>query len=120
MARGLAKAGARVLVAARNAAKSKSAVDELKSLGSDALALSVDVTDEKSVNDMAATVAERCGRLAILVNNSGINIRVPPQEMALEQWREVIDVNLTGAFLCAKAAHPHMARAMGGKVINIG
>src|SRR5207253_10709277 len=120
MARGLAKAGARVVVAARNASKSKAAVEELKSLGCDALAVSVDVTDEKSVNDMAAGVAEKCGRLDILVNNSGINIRVPPQDMALDQWRQVIDVNLTGAFLCAKAAHPHMKRAKGGKVINIG
>jgi len=120
MARGLAKAGARVVVAARNADKSKSAVSELKSLGSDALAISVDVTNEKSVNDMAAAVAEQCGRLDILVNNSGINIRVPPQDMALEQWRQVIDVNLTGAFLCAKAAHPHMKRTGAGKVINIG
>jgi 2-deoxy-D-gluconate 3-dehydrogenase len=120
MARGLAKAGARVVVAARNAAKSKAAVEELKALGSDAFAVSVDVTDEKSVNDMAVAVVEKCGGIGILVNNSGINIRVPPHDMALEQWRQVIDVNLTGAFLCAKAVHPHMKRAKGGKVINIG
>jgi 2-deoxy-D-gluconate 3-dehydrogenase len=120
MARGLARAGARVVVAARNADKSEAAVRELRALGSDALALSVDVADEGSVAALVNATVARCGRLDILVNNAGINIRKPAQELALDEWRQVIDVNLTSAFLCARAVHPHLKRGGGGKVINIG
>ena len=117
MARGLARAGARVVVAARNEEKSATAV---RALGSDAVALAVDVANEKSVNDAFEQAARQCGRIDILVNNAGINIRKPPHELALDEWRQVIDINLTGAFLCSRAAYPHMKRAGGGKIINIG
>jgi 2-deoxy-D-gluconate 3-dehydrogenase len=120
MAKGLAKAGARVVVAARNEEKSGAAVRELKSLGSDALALAVDVTDEAAVQAMADEAARRCGRLDILVNNAGINIRKPAHEMPLDDWRQVIDTNLTSAFVCARAVYPHLLRSGGGKIINIG
>jgi 2-dehydro-3-deoxy-D-gluconate 5-dehydrogenase len=120
IARGLAGAGARVVVAARNAAKSAAAVAELETLGGDALALEADVKDEKSVGALFDAVAARCGRLDILVNNAGTNIRKPPQALSLAEWREVIETNLTSAFLCSHAAYPLMKRAGGGKVINIG
>jgi 2-deoxy-D-gluconate 3-dehydrogenase len=120
MAKGLARAGARVVVAARNEEKSSAAVRELKALGSDAFALAVDVTDEAAVQAMADETARRCGRLDILVNNAGINIRKPAHEMPLDDWKQVIDTNLTSAFVCARAAYPHMKRGGGGKVINIG
>jgi 2-deoxy-D-gluconate 3-dehydrogenase len=121
MARGLAKAGARVVVAARDEAKSAAAVRELSALGdAGALAIAVDVADERSVEALVAATVERCGRLDILVNNAGINIRKPAHEMALDEWRQVLDVNLTSAFLCARAAHPRMRAAGGGKIINIG
>jgi 2-deoxy-D-gluconate 3-dehydrogenase len=120
MARGLAKAGARVVVAARDEEKSSAAVRELKSLGSDAFALAVDVTDEAAVQAMADETARRCGRLDILVNNAGINIRKPAHEMPLADWQQVIDTNLTSVFVCARAVHPHMLRGGGGKIINIG
>ena len=120
MARGLAKAGARVVVAARNEDKSNSAVAELKALGSDAFALRVDVSDEQSVGRLVHDVTEQCGRLDILVNNAGVNIRVPVQDLQLDQWRQVLDANLTSAFLCSRAVYPHMKRAGAGKIINIG
>lgn len=120
MARGLARAGARVVVAARNADKSAAAVAELRALGPDAIALPVDVTDESSVDALAREVARQCGRLDILINNAGINIRRPVPDLALDQWRQVLDANLTGAFLCARAAYPYMKRAGAGKIINIG
>jgi 2-dehydro-3-deoxy-D-gluconate 5-dehydrogenase len=120
MARGLAAAGARIVVAARNKQKSSDAVRELQGLGSDALALSVDVADEQSVKALIVEAVERCGRLDIVVNNAGVNIRKPAQELLLEEWRHVIDTNLTSVFLCARAAHPHLKRAGGGKIINIG
>ncbi|OFZ97867.1 MAG: 2-deoxy-D-gluconate 3-dehydrogenase [Betaproteobacteria bacterium RIFCSPLOWO2_02_67_12] len=117
MARGLAGAGARVVVAARDASKSEAAVREL---GAGALAIAVDVTDERSVDALFRDAVARCGRLDILVNNAGINIRKPPHELSLAEWRQVIDTNLTSAYLCSHAAHPAMKRAGGGKIINIG
>ena len=120
MARGLTKAGARIVVAARDPEKSAAAVRELSALGAEALAIAVDVADERSVEALVAAAVERCGRLDILINNAGINIRKPVQDLALAEWRQVIDVNLTSAFLCARAAHPHMKRVGGGKIINIG
>ena len=119
MAKGLAAAGARVVVAARNAGKSEAAVGELKRQGCDAFALAVDVTDEASVEAMMRQAREQCGRLDILVNNAGTNIRKAVQDLCLEEWRQVTDTNLTSAFLCSRAAYPYLRQA-GGKVINIG
>ena len=120
MARGLAKAGARVVVAARNEEKSNAAVRELKALGSDAFALAVDVTDQAAVQAMVDAAAQRCGRIDALVNNAGINIRKPAHELALDEWKAVIETNLTSAFICSRATHALMKRSGGGKIINIG
>ncbi|MDH4180871.1 MAG: glucose 1-dehydrogenase [Betaproteobacteria bacterium] len=120
MARGLARAGAGVVVAARNAEKSRAAVEELRSLGADALAIGVDVTDEPSVSAMVGEAAAWRGRIDILVNNAGINIRKPAHDLSLDEWRRVLDTNLTGAFLCSRAVHPHMKAAGAGKIVNIG
>ncbi|HYP81944.1 SDR family NAD(P)-dependent oxidoreductase [Variovorax sp.] len=120
MAEGLARAGARVVVAARHAGKSAAAVEALRALGSDSLALGVDVTDETSVAALFEQVDARCGRLDILVNNAGTTVRKPVDQLALAEWHQVMDTNLTSAFLCCKAAHPLMKRGGGGKIINIG
>lgn len=117
MGLGLASAGATVVVAGRNRAKSLAAVAQL---GRGALAVDVDVTDEGSVERLFRRVTEECGRLDILVNNAGINIRKPPQELSLAEWRQVLDTNLTSAYLCSHAAHPAMKAAGAGKIINIG
>ena len=120
MAQGLARAGARVVIAARNAQKSAEAVASLQALGSDSFALEADVTSEASVAALFAQVAERCGRLDILVNNAGTTVRKPVDQLALDEWNQVMDTNLTSAFLCCRAAHPLMKQAGGGKIINIG
>jgi 2-deoxy-D-gluconate 3-dehydrogenase len=120
MARGLARAGARVVVAARSQAKSTAAVRELRALGSDALAIAVDVTDERSVDALVTETVKICGRLDILINNAGINIRKPAQELSLEEWQQVLDTNLTSAFLCSRVAYPHLKNTGGGKIINVG
>ena len=120
MARGLASAGAHVVIAARNEAKSRAAVDELSGAGGGATAIAVDVTDEAAVAAMVDGVVRRCGRLDILINNAGTNIRKGPHELSLDEWRAVMDANLTSAFLCARAAYPQMKNAGGGKIINIG
>jgi 2-deoxy-D-gluconate 3-dehydrogenase len=121
MARGLAQAGATIVVAARNAQKNAAAVSELRALGSvKAAAQSVDVTDAAACKAMIAEVAGKFGRVDVLVNNAGINIRKAPQEYALEEWHSIIDTNLSSAFACCQAAYPVMAAGGGGKIINIG
>ncbi len=120
MARGLAEAGSAVVVAGRNADKSARAVKELQALGAKAVAMEVDVADEASVTALVKRTAGELGRLDILVNNAGTNIRKAPQDLSLDEWHQVMDTNLTSAFLLSKAAYPHMKRVGGGKIINIG
>jgi 2-deoxy-D-gluconate 3-dehydrogenase len=120
MARGLAQAGAAVVLAARNTGKGTDAVKELEALGAKAAMVKVDVTSEASCRAMVQTTVDRFGRLDILVNNAGTNIRKQPQEYTLDEYRTVLDTNLTSAFVCCQAAYPHMVRAGGGKIINIG
>ena len=117
MARGLAGAGARVVIAARNREKSAAARDEL---GAGALAIDVDVTREDSVAALVRSTVEQCGRIDILVNNAGINIRKAPDVLTLAEWHEVLETNLTSAYLCSHAAYPEMKKAGAGKIINIG
>jgi 2-deoxy-D-gluconate 3-dehydrogenase len=120
IARGLAGAGAAIAVAARNAAKSAAAVKELEALGAKAIAIEVDVREEGSCRAMVAEAAARLGRIDVLVNNAGINIRKLPQDYTLAEWREVLDTNLTSAFVCSQAVHPAMVKAGGGKIVNVG
>ena len=120
MARGLAQAGARLVVAARNKDKGRAAVEELEGLGTEARFCSVDVSDEASVAAMVRTTVDAFGGVDILVNNAGTNIRKQPQEYTLAEWRQVLDTNLTSAFLCSKAVYPLMKKAGRGKIINIG
>ena len=120
IARGLAAAGASVAVAARDAEKTRAAVDELRALGATAVGVAVDVADEASVADAVARAAAQLGGADILVNNAGIGIRKPPQDYSADEWRQVIAVNLDGTFLCSREVYPHMKRAGGGKIINIG
>jgi 2-dehydro-3-deoxy-D-gluconate 5-dehydrogenase len=120
IARGLADAGADIAVVGRNETKSDAAVTDLKARGVKAVAVTADVTDQAAVTGMVERVIRELGRIDILVNNAGINIRKPPHALELEEWRSVIDTNLTSAFLCSKAVHPAMKAAGGGKIINIG
>ncbi len=120
MARGLARAGASVAIAARNAGKSAQAVKELQALGAKAIAVSVDVTKMDQVQAMVAAVVKQLGRVDILVNNAGTNIRKLPQDLSEAEWHTVIDTNLTSAWVCAKACYPEMKKAGAGKVLNNG
>jgi 2-deoxy-D-gluconate 3-dehydrogenase len=120
MARGLAGAGAAVVVAARNAAKSAGAVKELEAAGGRAIAIEVDATDEAAVKAMVAATVEQLGRVDILVNNAGTNIRKLPQDLSVADWHHVIDTNLTSAFMCSQAVYPEMKKAGGGKILNNG
>ena len=118
--RGMAEAGAAIMVAGRNVAKNAAAVDELRKLGAEADSVVVDVTDEQSCRGMVAKTAERFWRLDILVNNAGTAVRKQPEDISLDEFRHVIETNLASAFVTSQAAYPHMLKAGGGKIVNIG
>jgi 2-deoxy-D-gluconate 3-dehydrogenase len=120
MAKGLAEAGAKVLIAGRSVEKNERAVDEIVAGGGQAGSMVADVLEEASGARLVGEAVSWYGRLDILVNNAGINIRKRPEEYTLAEWHAVLDSNLTSAFLCAKAAHPELKKNGGGKVINIG
>jgi 2-deoxy-D-gluconate 3-dehydrogenase len=120
MARGLAQAGASVVIAARDAAKGQVAADGLRALGAEVHFVPADVTDKGSCEALVARTEAELGRLDILVNNAGINIRRMPEDLPIEDWRAVIDTNLTSTLICSQAAYPAMRRAGAGKIINIG
>ena len=119
MARGLATAGAKIVVAARDPVKSEAALGALSQLGADCAFVGLDVADESSCRAMVAETLDHFGRLDILVNNAGMSIRKPAETYSVAEWQTVLATNLTGAFICAQAAHPAMKRG-GGKIINIG
>jgi 2-dehydro-3-deoxy-D-gluconate 5-dehydrogenase len=120
MAKGLAAAGAAVVIAGRNKQKAQSALAELRSVGAQAEFIELDALEEASCHQAVQRAVERFGRLDILVNNAGTTVRKQPEELTVQEWHLVMDTNLTSAFLCSQAAYPHMVRAGGGKIINIG
>jgi 2-deoxy-D-gluconate 3-dehydrogenase len=120
IAKGLGGAGARLLIAARDKAKNAAAVAELRELGAEAEAIDADVTVAGFAEAMVAEAERRMGGLDILVNNAGISIAKRPEELTDDDWRAVIDTNLTSVFLGSRAAYPLLKAGGGGKIINIG
>ncbi|APW63171.1 SDR family NAD(P)-dependent oxidoreductase [Paludisphaera borealis] len=121
MAKGLANAGASVVVLGRNEPKSQAAAEAIRAeTGAKTLAVTADVSVPAEVDRAVAEVLDHFQRIDILFNNAGINIRKPPQELTLDDWNQVLTVNLTSAFLTSKAVHPAMKQAGGGKIVNIG
>jgi 2-deoxy-D-gluconate 3-dehydrogenase len=120
MAKGLASAGATVVVGGRDAAKNAEAMKQLQAISAKASAVPVDVLKEDSCRALIADTMKAHGRLDILVNNAGMSIRKQPEELELAEWHTVLDSNLTSAFLCSNAAFPAMKKGGAGKIINIG
>jgi 2-deoxy-D-gluconate 3-dehydrogenase len=120
MAKGMAAAGAAIVIAARNKAKTENALKELKALGAKADFVEFDALDEKSCKGAVDRAAQKFGRLDILVNNAGTSVRKQPQDLTTDDWNLVMTTNLTSAFQCAQAAYPHMKKLGSGKIINIG
>jgi NAD(P)-dependent dehydrogenase (short-subunit alcohol dehydrogenase family) len=119
-AEGLARAGAKVTIADINAEAARKAAASLASYGG-ALTVSVDVSDEASVQAMVGQVVAAQGGIDILINNAAIYAglkRKPFFEISADEWDRVMSVNVKGAFLCAKAVYPHM-KGRGGKIVNI-
>jgi len=120
MASGLASAGARVALVSRNLAEAESAANEIASEHDiEAIGLQVDVTQPSAVEALVATVAQRFGRIDVLINNAGINIRGPINELSLEQFREVQQVNVEGIWIASRAVLPIMQQQQRGRIINL-
>lgn len=119
-AEALAEAGAQVVCAGLHLEPVQRTAGRLEAIGREALAIQVDVTDEAAVSDMVRQAVERFGQLDILVNNAGIAVVGPPEELSLPDWQRVLDVNLTGVFLCAReAARAMLTAGTGGRIVNI-
>jgi 2-deoxy-D-gluconate 3-dehydrogenase len=120
MAQGLAAAGATVVIAGRNHHKNSEAVAAVQSQGGQAHAVAVDVMQQASCEQMVQSTLQAHGRVDILVNNAGMNIRKQPQSYALAEWNEVMQTNLTSAFVCSQAVYGAFEKNRAGKIINIG
>ena len=116
----MAEAGARVMVAGRNTKKNAEAVEQIQSLGAEADSIEVDITDPEACRRMIQETVKRFNSLNILVNNAGTAVRKQPQDISLEEFRLVMETNLTSAFVTSQAAYPEMLKVGGGKIINIG
>ena len=120
MAMGLAEAGANIVVAARNQEKTAAALSQIQALGVKAIGVAVDVNLESEIAAMVGRTMEAFGRVDILVNNAGMTVRKEPQELSVDEWDQVLNVNLRAGFLAARDVYPHMKNQGGGKIICIG
>lgn len=116
---GLARYGADVAVTGRTVSELEEAAAEVKSLGRKALAVAMDLTNVKEIHAGIEKIHDTFKRMDILVNNAGINIPRPAVEITEEDWKKVIDTNLTGLFFCCQAAGRIMMNQKKGKIINI-
>ena len=119
IAEALAKAGAKIAFNCRKKEHLDSALAEYAKRSIEAKGFLCDVTDEVAVGKMVEQISTELGAIDILVNNAGIIKRIPMHEMSVEEFREVIDIDLTAAFIMAKAVIPSMMERGGGKIINI-
>lgn len=120
MAEGLASAGANVLLVSRNLDESQAAADEIASgYGVKTAAIQADVSNPEDVDAMVAKAIDEFGRIDILFNNAGINIRGPIDELSYEEFQKVQDINVNGVWLCARAVAPHMKKQGKGRIINM-
>jgi gluconate 5-dehydrogenase len=121
MAQGLGELGADLVLCARKPERCEAAAEELRAeLGVRAVGLRCDVRDQGEVEALVRRAREELGRVDVLVNNAGTTWGAPPEEMPLEGWQKVVDVNLTGAFLCAQAVgRVLIEQGDGGRIVNI-
>jgi len=117
---GLAKAGARLVISCRHGTALEDTAEKISALGRDPLVVEADITDEGQVQRLVDLSIEKFGRIDILVNNAATErINKSPEETSLSEWNFVIQTNVTGPFICARAVVPVMQQQRGGKIINL-
>ena len=120
MAAGLASAGASMMLVNRNTAEGIRAAEELSTIyGVKAMSFGADITDRQQTETMAKVAIDAFGKIDILINSAGINIRGPIDEVTPEDFNKVMDVNVNGTWLCCRAVVPHMKERGSGKIINL-
>jgi NAD(P)-dependent dehydrogenase (short-subunit alcohol dehydrogenase family) len=119
MAEALAESGASLMLCARREEGLSSTAEDLRSKGYVVESIACDVSDPVQVETLVAGTLQRFGRLDILINNAGVSWGAMPEDMPLDKWQKVIDVNLTGCFLMAQAAGREMLKGNSGSIINI-
>jgi len=119
ISRGLAQAGAEVIIANRRAEEGAKAAEALKKEGLKATSIPTDVRDESSIAAMVTKVMANYGKIDILVNNAGVIVRKPAEELTREDWDYIMDINLKGVFFCCQIAGREMIKRKKGKIINI-
>lgn len=120
MAAGLASAGANVMLVSRNLKEGEKAAAEIaEAYGVKAIAFQADVVKEDQTIAMAKAAMDAFGRIDILINSAGINIRGAIDELTLEDFQKVMDINVTGTWLCCRAVTPYMKAAKSGAIINL-
>jgi gluconate 5-dehydrogenase len=120
MAAGLASAGASIMLVNRNAEEGSAAAEDLSNdYGTKAIAFSADITDLHQTEAMTKAAIDAYGKIDILINSAGINIRGAIDEISLTDFTKVMDVNVTGTWLCSRAVVPVMKKNGGGKIINL-
>jgi gluconate 5-dehydrogenase len=118
--RALARAGADLVITSREAAALKPFQDEMEGLGRKVLALPMDVRNHDSIQKAVEAAAAHFGKIDVLVNNAGCNVRKPALEVTWDDWNLVLDTNLRGSFFVAQAVARHMIPRKAGRIINIG
>jgi NAD(P)-dependent dehydrogenase (short-subunit alcohol dehydrogenase family) len=120
MAAGLASAGCRTVIVNRNPAEGEATSKDLtKQYGIESIAISADVTNESQINGVAEEVFDKYGRIDILINSAGINIRGPIDELSYADFKKVMQVNVDGIWLASRAVVPYMKEKKSGKIINM-
>ncbi len=120
MASGLASAGANLVLVSRNLKEAESAAESIASdHGVQAIGCQADVSNEQEAQAMVDKTLEEFGRVDVLVNNAGINIRGSIDEVSFEDFKKVQDVNVNGVWLCSRAVLPHMKERGHGRIINL-
>lgn len=118
MAEGLASAGADVLLVSRKLEEAQAVADQIATdYGTRAVAIQADVTSPEQVDAMVIRALAEFGRIDILINNAGINIRGPIDQLTYDEFRKVQDVNVNGVWLCSRAVVPHMKKAGKGRIV---
>jgi NAD(P)-dependent dehydrogenase (short-subunit alcohol dehydrogenase family) len=120
LARALAKSGADLVLTSRKRDSLSNFESEIKALGRRAVALELDVRDQRSIEDMVSRANEAFGRIDILVNNAGCNVRKPALDVSWDDWNLILDTNLRGSFFVAQAVARRMVPRGYGRIINIG
>ncbi len=117
---GLSKEGAKIVIADLDKENSSKVINDIKNVGSDAIAVETDISNESSVDTLILETTKKFGKIDILINNAGVRQVKKLADHNLKDWNDMLSVNLTGPYICSKAAIPEMKKVGKGKIINFG